>query len=266
MNFSSRKSIFFSLDYSIFFVLILIIAFVSMWQIPAQLHGPSETALMYCQDAHVDVVEYSSSVRAVKVVNTLLGGGATYHIEDGKSFQCPIVAPNMMSDTCRDMLEVNDWDFVCEGEKDVLNDIELGQGEDYMPHGETVSHHDDIQILLPPPFEKVSSPLHVAGEAKGSWFFEGDFPVKILNEEGDFLGEGYATAQGEWMTEEFVPFEGEIAFTIDEETEHMQGAVIFYKDNPSGLYGFDDMYAVPVLFIGEVFVTSTPSIIRKEAI
>ncbi|MBC8465378.1 MAG: Gmad2 immunoglobulin-like domain-containing protein [Parcubacteria group bacterium] len=262
----ASQSIFFSPDYLLFFALIIIIAAVSAWQIPSRLSVQSETALMYCNDAYLDRVEYSSSTKTVKVVSTLLGGGAVYHIINEKSFQCPVVAPNMMSDACRDMLEVNDWDLVCEGEKDVLRDEGLGQENDIKEREEVMPRHDDIQVLSPRPFKKVSSPLHVEGEAKGTWFFEGDFPIEILNEEGDVLGEGYATAKGEWMTEDFVSFEADIPFVIDDTKEHVQGTIILYEDNPSGLFELDDMFMVPVLFVGEAFATSTPSIIRKEAI
>jgi hypothetical protein len=262
----ANQSTLFSLDYLIFFGLVIVIASVSSWQIPPRLDVANETALMYCEDAYLDRAEYSSSIKTVKVVSGLLGGGATYHIVDEKSFQCPVVASNEMSEECRTMLEVKDWKLVCEGEGNVLEDEEKQKEEERAIQKEETNQHDDIRISAPASFEKVTSPLLMRGEARGTWFFEGDFPIEVRNEEGEVLGEGYATAQGEWMTEEFVPFEGEIIFTIDEGIEHMQGTVIFYKDNPSGISELDDMHVVPVLFVGEEFSTSTPSIIRMEVL
>ena len=51
----------------------------------------------------------------------------------------------------------------------------------------------------------IESPFIVRGEARG-WYFEGSFPVTLLDANGKKLVETYATAQGDWMTASFVPF------------------------------------------------------------
>jgi hypothetical protein len=78
----------------------------------------------------------------------------------------------------------------------------------------------------------VSSPLHIAGEARGPWFFEGSFPVTLLDANGRVLARRPAQARGEWMTEEFVPFEAELTFS---QPTTPTGTLVLTRDNPSGL-------------------------------
>ena len=54
-----------------------------------------------------------------------------------------------------------------------------------------------------------------------------------------------ATAQDEWMTEEFVPFTSTLEF---DQPTGKKGTLIFHKDNPSGLEELEDSLEVPVRF------------------
>ena len=101
---------------------------------------------------------------------------------------------------------------------------------------------DLIRINNPRPGQAISSPLLIEGEARGYWFFEGDFSVRLLDENGKLIGEGVLSAQSQWMTEEFVPFEGKLIFT----TPFQRGLLILEKNNPSGLPENDDRLSVPV--------------------
>ena len=59
----------------------------------------------------------------------------------------------------------------------------------------------------------VTSPLEVAGRAPGSWSFEADFPLEILDAERRSRSpRAYATVKGDWMTEDDVDFAGTIEF------------------------------------------------------
>jgi hypothetical protein len=107
---------------------------------------------------------------------------------------------------------------------------------------------DLIVVQEPEPFAVVSSPLTVTGEARGNWYFEASFPITIVDWDGRIIGEGYATAQDEWMTTEFVPFLGTIEFEIPQDTPYRRGTIIFRKDNPSGLPEHDDALEIPVTF------------------
>jgi len=63
-----------------------------------------------------------------------------------------------------------------------------------------------IKVFSPLPNSLVKSPLEITGEAKGLWYFEGSFPVKLVDSKGTVLAQGQAQAQDEWMTENFAPF------------------------------------------------------------
>jgi len=92
----------------------------------------------------------------------------------------------------------------------------------------------------------VTSPVNLQGMARGYWFFEGTFPVTIVNWDGLIIGEGYATAEDEWMTEEFVPFKAQVNFTLPDYLN--RGAIILKKNNASGLPKHDAALEVPILF------------------
>jgi len=104
---------------------------------------------------------------------------------------------------------------------------------------------DLIYLETPLPNETISSPLTISGQARGTWFFEADFPIKIYDDNGQFLGTAVAQADGDWMTEEFVPFQAELDFNYSMSTS---GVLVLEKDNPSGLPEYDDELRVPVKF------------------
>ena len=66
-----------------------------------------------------------------------------------------------------------------------------------------------------------------------------------MDEQGEEVALAIATAQGEWMTEDFVDFEAELIFDKPEATI---GFLVFKKDNPSGLAEYDDSISLPVFF------------------
>ncbi len=111
---------------------------------------------------------------------------------------------------------------------------------------------DLITLLTPVPQGVVSSPLTIAGQARGQWFFEASFPIVLTNWDGLIIAEGYATAEGDWMTTEFVPFTAELTFTSPFTTtspEFMQrGSLILHKSNASGLPEHDDALEITVRF------------------
>ncbi len=103
-----------------------------------------------------------------------------------------------------------------------------------------------IRVATPLSDEVVASPLRVAGTARGNWFFEASFPVRVLDEEGRELGVTPAIALEEWMTTDFVPFEANLSFaTSTTET----GILVLQKDNPSGLPEHADERRIPVRFL-----------------
>jgi len=117
--------------------------------------------------------------------------------------------------------------------------------------GESVSNAKEkinlIRVSEPTEGSTVGSPFLVSGEARGYWFFEASFPITVVNWDGLIIGQGYATADGDWMTEEFVPFSGTIEYNLPPDTPYKHGSIIFHKDNPSGLPEHDDAMEMPVM-------------------
>jgi hypothetical protein len=111
--------------------------------------------------------------------------------------------------------------------------------------GNELEKTDLIIINNPRPNQLVTSPLEISGQARGTWYFEADFPVYLYDAEGNELAVAPATAQGEWMTEDFVPYNTTLTFEIpDTET----GELVLEKSNPSGLPEHADELRIPVRF------------------
>lgn len=101
-----------------------------------------------------------------------------------------------------------------------------------------------IKVTSPRASQTVQSPLVVKGEAKGFWFFEASFPIKILDQNDNVLGWGVAQAKADWMTEDFVPFEATIEF---EASVAQKGTLVLKRDNPSDLPENDEEFRIPVV-------------------
>ena len=91
----------------------------------------------------------------------------------------------------------------------------------------------------------VSSPLTIAGIARGGWFFEATFPVRLVDANGKTIAVHYAEARGNWMTNDFVSFRLVLNFA-DSDTD--TGFLILEKSNPSGLSRHADELRIPVRF------------------
>ncbi len=109
-----------------------------------------------------------------------------------------------------------------------------------------------IKVTSPEANSVVSSPLGIIGEARGNWFFEASFPVILVNWDGVVIAQGVATANGDWMTEEFVPYTAELEFVnpyqVGDPDFMKKATLILQKDNPSGLPEHDNALEIPLLF------------------
>lgn len=111
--------------------------------------------------------------------------------------------------------------------------------------GNELEKQDLIWVSKPRPNTLVQNPLEIKGEARGYWFFEADFPVRLLDADGNELGTGIARTFSEWMTEDFVPFEAKLEFQAP---TTKNGMLILEKDNPSGLPEYADELRIPITF------------------
>ncbi len=107
----------------------------------------------------------------------------------------------------------------------------------------TNSSAELISVDSPLPFSTVGKEFNVLGKAKGVWFFEGSFPITVLDKDGKVLVDTFTTAKGEWMTENFVSFSSMVKIP---KTYSGPATIIFKKDNPSGEAKLDASIAFPI--------------------
>lgn len=112
--------------------------------------------------------------------------------------------------------------------------------------GEAVSIPDLITVSAPTLGASVASPLTITGEARGTWYFEASFPIEVRNSSGVVIAQSHGQAQGEWMTENFVPFSATVTFPP--QPKGSTGTIVLRKDNPSGDPARDKSIEIPVVF------------------
>lgn len=124
---------------------------------------------------------------------------------------------------------------------DVLKTLKTGQN-----FSEEKTASDYLQIENPLPNIEIASPLKIKGKAKGAWFFEAQAPVELVDKDGKVLAQASIKTKGNWMTDDFVPFSGELQFENAPDDE--RGYLIFNRANPSGKPENEMEYRLPVLF------------------
>lgn len=88
---------------------------------------------------------------------------------------------------------------------------------------------DDLRIETPEPDARISSPLIASGVANNTWYFEAVFPARLMAQDGTTIAEAPAIAASDWMTPGDVPFNVEMAFTVEEETH---ATLVLEEDMP----------------------------------
>jgi hypothetical protein len=102
---------------------------------------------------------------------------------------------------------------------------------------------DSIVVELPYPGAVTGKEFGVTGKARGTWYFEASFPVVLIDPSGKVIATGIAQAEGDWMTENFVPFRAEIKAPS---TYMGPATLVLRKDNPSGLPEHDASVSFPI--------------------
>lgn len=125
-------------------------------------------------------------------------------------------------------------------EDEIVSQSGSGLVEYHSPKGET------IKIKNTAGLKKISDPLTVAGEVKGSWSFEAQFPVSLTDEKGRVITSAVARLEGDWMSNKYVPFSATLNFSG--QMPGSKGFLVLKKDNPSGLSEKNDAIEVPVVF------------------
>lgn len=104
---------------------------------------------------------------------------------------------------------------------------------------------DFIIVDSPQPEQIITSPLLIEGQARGTWFFEASFPVRLLDADGNIIAEYYAQTEEEWMTEEFISFSSRLEFVAPATDT---GTLVLIKDNPSDIREYDAQLEIPIRF------------------
>lgn len=101
-----------------------------------------------------------------------------------------------------------------------------------------------IDVDAPIPGATLTShTFSITGKAKGTWYFEGSFPVEVRDLKGALIANSIAKAEGEWMTTNAVPFTASV--TIPQ--AYTGGVMVILKnDNPSGMPENDRSISFPV--------------------
>ncbi len=102
---------------------------------------------------------------------------------------------------------------------------------------------NNIVVDLPFPGAVVGKDFTITGKARGTWYFEASFPVKVLDKDGKVLFLGPAQAQTDWMTENFVSFKLPVKVS---QSYIGSATIVLEKDNPSALPENDASISFPV--------------------
>lgn len=102
-----------------------------------------------------------------------------------------------------------------------------------------------VAVLSPGPGGVVDKTFTVTGKAPGPWFSEAQFPIQVRNANGDIIGDGSAHTDGNWQSDDVVPFTADV--TISDPTYKGAVRLILMRDNPSGMPENDDAVEIPIV-------------------
>ena len=104
---------------------------------------------------------------------------------------------------------------------------------------------DKIVVTAPLPGATVANTFAVTGKARGGWYFEASFPIRVISSTSTVLIEMPIQANGTWMTADFVPF---ATTTVTVPAWYKGAATLVLKnDNPSGLPENDASISIPIV-------------------
>ncbi len=65
---------------------------------------------------------------------------------------------------------------------------------------------------------RLTSPLTITGTAPGNWYFENQFPVRLVDAQGAVLAEGPATPRVSWTDPGDKQFDATLTFSVTQDT------------------------------------------------
>ena len=133
----------------------------------------------------------------------------------------------------------------CGGDDQQQSPADIQQTQVQQQDQEKPAEGDGISVAVPQADQVIHGPFAIEGKAKGTWFFEGVFLIKLLDANGKVMAQGQAKADGDWMTSDFVPFSTTLDF---KNPTTATGTLVFQNDNPSGLPANQKEFKLPVKF------------------
>lgn len=130
-----------------------------------------------------------------------------------------------------------------ETQEETINDSSSDETKEEPMSEEDKQGNEKIIISSPKKNSEINSPVQIQGQAIGPWFFEGNFTIQIIDNQGNKIGESLAYAQENYMTDHMVPFSAEINFNLN---NSQQGKIIFKRANPSGLPENAESFELPI--------------------
>lgn len=115
---------------------------------------------------------------------------------------------------------------------------------DYNPDNDPRPLGELIQIDGIAPGARLSSPFTLTGKADASWYFEGDFPVKLVDANGNTLSSTFAKRQVYDIEKGFVPFRADLLYIA---APNQPATLILSLDNPSETEGYHRSIEIPVI-------------------
>lgn len=88
---------------------------------------------------------------------------------------------------------------------------------------------DVATVTNPVPDARVTSPLAVSGVAPGNWYFENQFPVQIVDAQGQVLAEAPATPRVSWTDPGDKEFDATLTFSVTADTP---ATLVLQEDMP----------------------------------
>ncbi len=73
-------------------------------------------------------------------------------------------------------------------------------------------------VDAPAPGARITSPVTITGTAPGNWYFENQFPVRLLDAQGAVIAEGPATPRVNWTDPGDKQFDATLAFSVATDT------------------------------------------------
>ncbi len=118
---------------------------------------------------------------------------------------------------------------------------------------------DQIRVRIANVNEGVLSPLEIKGEARGDWFVNGAFQVRLIDILGKEIATTTAKVEGDFGPDDFVPF---TAVSIFASSAPERAVLVFEKGNPTGGAPEGERLILPVRLLGRVPVGEPEKTVR----